>query len=482
MAVTVSSEIVIDGVKVPTTAADLMHTGEAAIRGFRIRWGRDDYLDSQTSPASVTLYVAELNRGKWSSRIFSGSAIGMTVEIYAVIDDPDNDLSFPRLCVFRGRINNATAQPAGRMQGSRDMRWEIEITAADRTADLGNVIVNELNWARGSMRTRANQILDLADLGNAEIEAMYFWPGYINSWARPLAETNVSALRLLEEFYASMGNDSYSYDPNGNVIRQAIRLDQALDIGLEVADAATGEVAPYVGDIWVDQVRYTGIAIDGGEITATPEFSASVDTAINRFENTWKWNGDNHSKDYVFVWDYQTAGDARRVYAWSSWLDENAAINSTMENVYYKVTQEGAQPKHPGIIIPPRHTFDNVIVAQWLLQTWENTRPVFIYGDRGSAWIASGLNYPPVYAPIGGELAYEPREGWSIAMTIQKFRNQKTVVDSLRWSDLKQPTDDRDLSWGEPEPGAGLRFAPRLSWTDMYYIPWGNRIIRDALI
>ena len=80
MAVTVTSEIVIDGVKVPTTAADLMHTGEAAVRGFRIRWGRDDYLDSQTSPASVTLYVAELNRGKWSSRIFTGSAIGMTVE------------------------------------------------------------------------------------------------------------------------------------------------------------------------------------------------------------------------------------------------------------------------------------------------------------------------------------------------------------------------------------------------------------------
>lgn len=480
MAVNVTTEIVIDGTPVPCSAAELIHNGEAAVRGYRIRWGRDDYLDSQTSPASATFHIAELNRGKWASRVLLGTAIGMTIEAYAVLDDPDSDLTYPRLCVFRGRIQSAAARPAGRMERTRDMRWEIELTASDRTADLGNVILGELEWVRGTMRSRANQILDLAELGNAGIEAMYFWPGYVSSWARPMSEQNVSALKLLEDFYVSMGNDSYAYDPHGNVIRQAIRLDQPLEIGLEIIDPETGEVAPYVGDLWVDQVRYPGISLSGGEIAETPEFEANVETSINRWENRWKWVNTNHERDEVYYYDRQRPGDARRVYAWDTWLDESSAVSDTMLNVFYKVSQEGAQPKHPGITIPPRHSFDSVIDAQWLLQTWENTRPVFIYGDRGTAWLASGLNYPPVYAPIGGELEYYPREGWAISMTIQKFKNQKTVIDSLRWSDLKQPTTARDVTWGEPEAGAGLRFTPTLSWFDFHYLPWGNRIIRDA--
>lgn len=473
MAVKATPWVEVNGTRLPCTREALEGGAVTAVQGFTIQWGRDSYIDAETTPASLTMWLADPTADIWATLISSNKAIGMKVRVIADLTDTVTGAALGSIIVYRGRIHTATATPGGTTQTNRVKWWKVEIKCSDRTADFGNSIINELVWASASMLVRANQIKKIGQDGGSEIDAVYFWPGYVNTPARPMEEKNVSGLQLLAEFYASMGNDSYAYDPHENVIRQAIRLEQKLDIYLR--EYYPGVVAPAVNPIVVDEVEYPALGVSGCDIPVNElAVSTSAEQAVNRLECTWRWDGDDWAKDWTFIRDYQNDGDSRRVYSWSTWIGHNETVNATLTNVVYKVMGEGSRPRHPNLATRASFEFTDFNAARWFLQTWENTRPVYIWGDSLITWLNFPYrNAPPVFAPIGGVTSFDAREGWSLDIRLQQFQHDYVGTGgATTWDSLAR--NGESMVWGtqhEPAAEGSLVFADGVSWHDLYHVP-----------
>lgn len=514
MGVTVKPTITIDGEPL-ACSAEALDLEPVAIKGFSITWGRDDYQSSSVSPASAEISIIDTTE-EWAGRIRTRNALGLKVEIswigYSVpADTPDAEPTLiGPIIMFRGRITSAEARPR-RISASNGRRaWEISLTLADRTADYGNALAPPVEWPRQTMLNRAIAIRDLGLEAGSEIEQVYFWPGYTAVITAPLDVKNASALDLMGEFYASMGNDTYSYDPHENVIRQFIRLSQPMTTYLATFDSSQGAVMPVPNDIEVDEKIYPGVALGGCELLGEPAVIVEPEQDINRLECSWKDHSTGHN-DWTTVKEDVKAGDARRVMSWSSWIDGGITIDATLENVWDRARQEGARPRHPAISMPTTHEFVSERLARWLLSTWANTRPAYIAGSMPYLWLMADMpDYSPIVAPIGGETRYNAIEGFSATLNVHWIHNNGTPITPARWASLQQvrtsydepsvpwwwsllglpipapvpvgePTPERDLKWGHPDRLEGYGWAPSVTWADARHIEDANTQIKDVL-
>lgn len=509
MGLKITPEIMIDR-RIVACTADRVDVEPTAIRGLEIQWGRSDYHDSDAEPASARLTMTDVT-GTWAERIRTGRAIGLAVDIrWTGVPTTAGGIKLGPVVMFSGRISSATARPMDLKSPTGETRWEIQIVAADRTADGGNAIAPPVEWPAESMLDRAIKIRDLFTAGGADIRDVFFWPGYLDANTWPLDVKGKSALDLLGAFYQSMGNDAWAYDPDANVVRQVIRLSQPMTVHLGSFDDNLGAVYPVPSDIEVDGVTYPGVALGGCDLIGEPVIKADPATAINRLECSWKDYATSH-KDTKTVHENVYPGDARRVLAWESWLRNGLAIDPTLANVWQRVTMEGARPRHPEFTTAPTHEFVTERMARWILQTWENTRPAFIAGDLAYQWLmGDSADYPPIVAPIGGTTTYDPDDGWSVDLRVHWINNQTPPAASATWRSLEQTrtalsqpsvpwwwpiaglpipkpvevgerTPERDLTWGAAAAGSGYRFGDSVTWGDMRHVPTSGTQIVDHL-
>lgn len=505
MAITVMPEVWINNRRVACTK-DQIETAPVAIRGFSITWGRDEYMVPDVSPASVTLTMLDTT-STWADRIRDGVAVGLTVEIRW---NGTGATTVGPVTMFRGRIRTATAQPHSLTTSSGETAWTIELECSDRTADLGNAIAPPQEWPREKMITRANRVRDLGLAAGAGIDQVYFWPGYVDSMCWPLDVKDKSALDLIGAMYASMGNDSYAYDPDANVIRQAIRLSQAMQVNLGTFDDSHGAVIPVASDITVDGITYPGIGLGGCELRGVPEIIADVASDLNRLECTWKVRVSN-DEDFTTIKENVNPGDHRRVLAWESWFDDGLVIDPTLDNVWARARNEGRRPRHPEFVAKPGKTFVSERMARWLLQAWENTRPAFIAGNLAYRWLMrTDPAYPPIVAPIGGETTWDPEAGWACMMRVHWIHQQTPPTRSATWESLQQqrtsttqpsypwwydvlgipkpppvtvgsPTPERDLKWGDAQTAGGYHWDQSVTWGDTQHVPTTGTQVKDIL-
>lgn len=503
MALTPVPLVKINGSAIRCDAAAL-ETEPVVVRGFSIKWGRAEYMDPGVEPASTTIYLVDAS-GRWAQMIRDSAAIGSPVIIQWSAQS-DAGTTVGPVVMFRGRVTTSKATPQGWGTGTGKRAWLVELTAADRTADYGNALAGAEPWPAETMIDRAIRVRDLGNAGGAGISQVYFWPGYVDSPVSPLDANGKSALELMGAFYASMGNDSYAYDPDENVIRQAIRLAQPIDIHLGSFDDNLGAVLPVASDVTVDNKVYPGVGLGGCELVGEPVIEATTASEINRLECRWK-DKTNDYGDVVSVHDMLTPGDARRVLAWESWLSDGVAIDPTLENVAARAREEGRRPRHPQIATPWSFTFVTERMARFMLQCWENTRLAYISGSLAWQWLMSdAVGYMPVVAPIGGETDWDPKRGWRATLSVHWVYDSTPSSSSATWSALQQiktststpsvpwwwsilgipmpapvsvgqPTPERDLTWGEAA-GAGYRFDSSVTWGDMQNVPpTGTQII-----
>ena len=79
MGVEVRPAVYIDGRRI-ACHADAVDREPVAVRGFTIKWGREEYQRPSTSPASVTLYLLDTT-DEWATRIRESRAVGLIVHI-----------------------------------------------------------------------------------------------------------------------------------------------------------------------------------------------------------------------------------------------------------------------------------------------------------------------------------------------------------------------------------------------------------------
>lgn len=476
-----------------------------AIRGYEIKWGRDDYHDADAEPASIRLHLAD-STDTWAHLIRTSQAIGQTIEI-KLTGTNDKTGETQTWTQFRGRVSHAVARPMSSTGPQGERRWEITLDGADRTADMGSKTVTENEWPQEHMLIRAVRIRDYGKSAGSGIDDIFFFPGYTKSTCGPLDTQRATPLALMGDMYRSMGNDSWAYDPDGNAVRQVIRLAQELDIHLGAFDDTQGAVIPVVNDITVDNVVYEGIGLGSCELVGEPEIAADVSTGINRLECRWKDHGTGH-QDWTTVKEQVPAGGSVRTMTWDSWFDAGEIIDPTLANVWNRVRQEGARPRHPAIELHHRKSFPTFRHAHWWLHTWENTRPAYLAGSLPWLWLMGGsTEYPPVVAPIGGVTSYDPRYGWTATIRVHWIQNLEPVTSKVRWEDLPQlqvgeaaplppwwdmipglpkprpkpvgeRVPERDLTWGEAADDVGYRFGNSVTWGDMRNVPtWGAQIV-----
>lgn len=479
MALEARPHLLLNGKEI-SCSADAIAREMVAVKGLEFKWGRDSYLDGDTTPASLTCHISDAT-GQLGLWIQTRLIIGKPIEVQYTLHDKDTGERVGNtISMYRGRVQVATARAAGRIQENGAMRFDVELTCADRTADYGNAVERQLKWGREKMIGRANLIRDLGNRGGAQIANVYFWPGYVDTYVRPIEEDGIDGLELLKRFYNSMGNDTYAYDPHSNAIRQAIRFSMPMNIVLRVLDPKKFSVAPATNDFTVDNVRYPSISISSGEIQARDgaPIIASRENSINRLESTYRSRKDNYSQDgWYFALGNVQPGDSVRLYQWHSWIDDENILGATLYNVEKKVKDEGSRPKPPNLVMGPKNSFLSIDEAAWLLQTWENIRPAYIFGHTMNTWLDNPFDwYPPVYGPIGGVTKFDPKRGWSFDINLQQIYNESPgsahrkydPVEGdvyFQWRNVPK-APNLMMTWGEAQEGVGPRFADCVSWDD----------------
>lgn len=507
MAITVTPRLTIDGTDVACTAGAL-DAAPIAVRGFRITWGREEYQDPAVSPSSVDLTLIDTT-GEWARRIRDSRAIGSRVVISWT--GYDSGTTIGPVVMFRGRVQLAEARPHHAEASDGRRAWTVVLTCADRTADYGNALALPEVWPRETMIIRANRVRDLGLAGGSEIDQVYFWPGYVGAQCSPLDVKGKSALDLMTELYASMGNDAYAYDPDENVVRQEIRLSQPMTVQLGTFDTSHGAVLPVANDIVVDGRTYPGVGLGGCELVGEPAVTADPSTDINRLECSWFDQSTGH-KEWTTVMEQVAPGDARRVMSWSSWFDDGVVIDPTLDNVWARAREEGRRPRHPDVIIPATFEFVTERLARWTLATWANTRAAYIAGSLAYQWLmADEERYSPIVAPIGGQTVWEPLAGWSALLHVHWVHNAAgEVATPVTWRALEQvkmtttsptdpwwwpllglppsppvsvgePTPTRFVRWGDPATIDGYGWDRSVTWADLRHVDNKQAQVKDML-
>lgn len=521
MAVTVTPEVVIDST-IYSCAADALDWAVIVVDGISIKWGRTDYLDSRTSPASAKISLLDAT-GQWAQRIRNREILGKPVVIRwrgisRPADQPGTEIVISPVNIFSGRVAAAKIYPtevftkgipsAGYDFPQHIRAWRIDLELSDRTADLGNARVGNEEWPRETMVQRAVRIRDLGLAAGSGISQMYFNPDYAGYNVAPLDAKDKTALDLMNSLYNSIGNDSYAYDPDENVVREYVRLSGTTVIGLATFDSSRGAVLPVPNDITIDGKVYPAVALAGCQLPADTAIALEPDQDINRLECRWKDHSTGH-KEHTTVQDGVQAGDSRRVMAWESWLDDGLQIDPTLAAVWDRVTKEGSRPRHPKITIPWNKSFVSERLARWSLQAWGNTRPAYVSGSMPWQWLAGPTaDYAPVVAPIGGTTVWDPTKGWQIDLIVHWVHNSGAAAVPATWSSLQQfkaatdapvpwwwillglpiptvangdPTPERNLKWGSPDVLDGYEFDQSVTWLDLKHVDQSQTHIKDIL-
>ncbi|WP_024794200.1 hypothetical protein [Tomitella biformata] len=485
----------------------LLDLAPLALDDIVTTWGRTDYL-ADAEPASARLAVIDAT-GHWGRRVRDGTALGLAV-IFGWSGTPTGPTTGDPITgtLFRGRTAHVDARRTANTTATGARVWQVEITAADMTADLGNMITFPETWPSESMLARAIRIKSLAAQSQSGIGDFYFWPGYVEATTWPLDVANKTALDLCADFYRSMGADTYSYDPETQDIRQSIRLSQPMAMRLATFDTGTGAVMLMSSDVTVDGIVYPGIGLSGCELAAELALTASRDTDINTLECQWKDFSTGYG-DWTTVRSEVVPGDSRRALAWTSWLDNGTTIDPTLDNVWDKVRSEARTPRHPVVTAKPGHEFITEGLARWLLQGCENTRSAYLNGDELHRWLYEGISgTPPLYSPLGGVVTYTAKRGWAIALDVQMMDTTTPVgaAAAMTWAGIRQyrwttttpsvpwwwfpkpapvpvmsPTPERDLTWGAPAEGAGYRFDRSTTWGDLRHLAADTPEIHEEL-
>lgn len=508
MAIDVRPNVYIDGQRV-ACHTDTMDSEPVVIRGFTIQWGREEYQSPDTSPASVTITLLDVT-DTWATRIRDSQAIGLEVKIVWAGFTSTSLTQIGPVTMFRGRVSEAIAKPHSYRAPDGRRGWTIELSCADATADYGNASPGEPTWPQESMLIRANRVRNLGLQAGSKISQVYFWPGYTTGLCAPLDVSGKNALDLMADLYASMGNDSYSYDPDENVVRQAIRLAQPITTYLATFDDSRGAVLPVANDIVVDGKTYQGVGLGGCELVGEPAIHADPTTDINRLECSWKDHSTNWD-DHTTVKEDVQLHQSRRVMKWDSWFDAGEFIDPTLENVWNRARQEGRRPRHPDFTFKPGFTFVSERMARWALMAWENTRAAFISGNLAYQWLmGDSMDYPPVVSPIGGKTTFDPELGWACLFHVHWMQNTTPVKTSATWASLQQvktytkqepvpwwwklagipapppvsigePTPERDLKWGDATTFNGYHWDSSVTWGDTKHISTEGTQIKDIL-
>ena len=174
MAIKVVPTVTIDGRPVACTA-DRLDVEPVVIAGFNIDWGRNEYGNPSTSPASLALTITDAT-GEWATAIRTTRAVGLPVLVtWRLTLDPGGVPGPRSRCL--GPHPKARAVPMDdRTTTDGRRRWRVRATVADRTADYGNGLAGPAPWDSETMLSRAVKVRDLGVAAGSGIEHVYFWP------------------------------------------------------------------------------------------------------------------------------------------------------------------------------------------------------------------------------------------------------------------------------------------------------------------
>ena len=501
MAVTVAPWIEIDGARVEC-AADALDRAPLAVGGFTITWGRGDYLTDKGEPSTASLTIIDTTT-EWARLVRSNLALGLSVKIGWEADDGTRGTS------FRGRIARAIATPTAKRAADNRRAWQVTLTCADYSADLGNVRPAPGIWPRETLLDRAIRIRDVGTASGADISQMWTHTRHHGDYVAPLEVRDETALALMQDMYGSQSNETYTFDHSTGDCRQVVRLRGDIVTTLVAFDTDTGAVSIAPEPIVYDGVTYPGLAIAGCQSTADIEIETATESAINRVEITYPAYEAAHEDRRISAQRIRP-GDGPRLLTFDSWLESTPVISQMADYVLAKATSEGAKPKHPPFTVLQGHRFRTLDEARWLLATWESPRPAFINGDLPARWLMQGdtSTWVPVISPIGGQLEFHPLHGWAIQLTPQWFDRGNETPNPATWASLKQKrvrmeqpsypwwwpltgqplpapvpvgtaTPERDIRWGTAGEMPYYGFDTSVMWGDLAHIASENTQIKD---
>lgn len=505
--------IEIDNTPVSCGAADL-GIAPVVMDDLSIRWGREDYF-SHTEPAQLSFRIWD-STGVWAERIRARSAIG--AEVTAYWNGPAG-----RNILFRGSISSATATRTTRRDFKNRYQWEIRFIAMDPIAALGNVfpVPGVLGYPnRWTMEERKEWLKGLFNYGGVKVNEIEYVDLYRDAPTKIQPVGEDSALDLLEEFYASQSNDTWTYDAQVNRVKQVQRLDGEFTTFLASYDDSRGAVLISAGDHTpaTQTDPRPGIALsacslgvpEGLEVEATPT------TALNSVEARWEEraldkDGREIYEDRTLFSRQQVLGEPLRTLAFDTLFTTYAPVKLSLDSAWYRAQEEGALPRHAPISYRAGKEFPTERVAKWWLTPWENARPGFINGDALHSWLSGDTTaWPPLVSPVGGEIHWDGADGWTIENRIAWIWDH-TPVTPMAWKNLQQlkwstytepvpwwwdllgyprpkpvpvgtPTPERDVYWGPPDAdGRQYRFEESVSWGDLRYLDDSSREIKDVL-
>lgn len=499
--ITVTPIVKLDGERV-SCAVDQLGAVPVVMSDMSIRWGRAGYFDA-AEPALLTVRLWD-STDHWAERIRDSRAIGVPVEVLWTVGNR-------QVKMFTGAVATADAERLDKLDDDQRNVWEIVLTVADPTAALGNVfpLPGTLSSSH-TMDDRAEWLKGLAGYGGLDVTELDYQQGYATALCSAVKVGQQSALELITAFYDGMSKDAWTYDPEGNAIRQCERHDWGFTTYLASFDDSRGAVMIAATDAEINGRTRPGVALSGCSLVLPDgiRISATTDTDINAVETSYK---DAEGEDRKEWRESVPLGTSKRLLSNETWMRTGWGIRLQLNSAWDRARAEGRRPRHPNLVYRPGHEFATERLARWWLQTFEDARPAFINGDAAHAWLMAGAtDWAPLLSPLGGTINYNGLTGWEFDLAVQWMHN-RTEVTPMTWVKLQQikwssvsapvpwwwdligmprppaqevgtPTPERDVYWGTP--GADqrqYRFDESVTWDDLKYLDNTSREIKDVL-
>ena len=447
--------VLFDGVWQSCLVIDLF-TDPVVLDGLEIDWGRDEYMNHT---GVGTLVLSWIDRtGQLAARMREKRMLGSQILVQWA------DGLGTGATMFQGRITGAAAEPDVPDPWATDPEarcWRVTVHAADKTADLGNIIQPASTWPRETMQARAAALNGASFI--AGIQAFYFYPGHTDSVAWALDVKGRDNLSLLRDFYYSMG-DTFTYLPAENVCRYLYR--RAYHVWANLVQYDDGLIRMTANDQLVDGQRtYRGVGIQGCDVTSDDEAAVPINSAVTRVEASWKdtQNNDTDVVTTVYADEQSELDRGRRTLTFTSWLGDGLRLDPVVLEVLNRGRFEGSQPKHPNITRDTRRTngFYSRGEARALLAGGETNAVLYVSGSQYAMW----LFQVPFYAVIGGKIRWE-HPGWIIDLNVQ-FHLATNTITPVRWNQMTN-----SLAWYEP-PTVGA-IVDSMTWFDAAFLQTGN--------
>lgn len=490
------------GGEVIACTVEAIESEPVAIDGIEIDWGRDGYIARGGGAGQCRLTLVDTTT-TWARRVRQNTAIGLSVVI--TVGEAPNAVT-----VFRGWITEADAAPMGRRRTDDGRRWwTIALICNERPTVLGNEIVTA-DWPPESAVQRAVRIRDLANLANADVDAVAIDTAQFGAPMGPLEVREKSVMELVNGLYESLGAYSWGYD--GRTIWQEYRLAGELKMRLIADITMPGAVTIAAGDLPTPGIAGAtivrrGTALHGCQLEADIKLHADGSRSLNRVRATYK---DGAGEDAHIQKSEIRADDGPRALTFETWINDRGWIDGIVQQVWQRIRDEGARPRHPDITARIGHELTRPRDLHFWFTTWQSSQPAYIAGDMAHEWLMSddAGKWPPVVAAIGGKMDFDPVPGWTVTLHVQWLAQHAAESLPMTWAGLRQvkttttPSDApwtwpglgwpappavqygaalplRDIRWGRPAAGNGeYRWAPSLTWADMRH---PNDVLIDDL-